>query len=112
MTEERKGELYQFAGALMWAFFPVITILTYNRLPPLVSLGWSTLFSAGFFIVLVAIRNRWKEFLNWKLWLYSFGIVLFIGVIFYSLSFIGLAKTTSGNASIIALFQIFAGFVF
>lgn len=109
--EQRKGEFYIFFGGVLWAFFPVITILSFGKLPSLISLAWSTLFSAVFFFFVVLFRNKWYELWNWELWKYSFLIVLFIGIIFYGLYFIGLTKTSAGNAAIITLFDIFTSFL-
>ena len=112
MKEERKGELFQFGGSILWALFPVITVLTYSSLPSLISLGWSTAISTIFFFVIVVARKRVHELFNWQLWKYIFGVVIFIGVLFYSLFYIGLTKTSPGNASIIALGEVFTSFLF
>ncbi len=110
--ERRKGELYIFSAGFLWAFFPVITLLSYAKLPSIVSLAWTTLFSAIFFAVLMAARNKWNELKSIALWKDTFFIVLLIGVFFYGFFFIGLESTTAGNASIIGLFEVFASFMF
>ncbi len=33
MTTERKGELFTIAGGVLWAFFPIITILSLKIIP-------------------------------------------------------------------------------
>jgi len=110
--EERKGELFIFSEAVLWSFFPIVTVLTYSALPSLASLAWSTLFAAMSFGALVLYRKTWRELLNPILWRYIFFIVLFLGVLFYYFFFTGLSKTTAGNAGIIALFEIFTSFLF
>lgn len=109
-SEERKGELYIFLGSALWSLFPVITILSYSKIPSLYSLAWSTFFSAVFFTIVVLARRTLHELKNWLVWKYSFFVVLIISVLFYGLYFIGLEKTSAGNASIIALFEVFASF--
>ncbi len=110
--EKRKGELYIFGAGFLWAFFPVITLLSYAKLHSLVSLAWTTLISTIFFAILLSIRKKWGELKNVTLWKHTFFVVAFIGVCFYGLYFIGLEGTTAGNASIIALFEVFTAYVF
>jgi drug/metabolite transporter (DMT)-like permease len=112
MTEERKGEWYLVASSAIWAVFPVLTVLTYGVLPSIVSLAWSTVFATLFFFVLLVFKNKWHELLNWKLWQYTFGIVLFLGVLYYVFLYLGLSKTTPGNVSILDLGEVFTSFVF
>ena len=111
ITETRKGELFIFTEGFFWAFFPIITILSYGRLPSLISLGYSTLFASIFFGIIVLFKKTWRDLLNPLMWKYVFIIVLFIGVLFYSFYYIGLTMTTAGNASIIGLFEIFTSFL-
>lgn len=110
--QERTGELYILAETILWAFFPIVTTLAYNSMPPLLTLAWSTLFSGLFFVPLILYRKSWSELKDRNLWRYVAGIVLFIGVLFYGLYFIGLESTTPGNASILAVFEVFTSFVF
>ena len=112
MSHEKKGELYMFTSAFLWSFFPIITVLTYHKVPSLIALGWDTFFSAIFFLVLVAVRNRWHEFNSRYFWKYMFGTSIIIGVLFYGFYFIGLSKTTPGNATIIALTEVLTSFIF
>ena len=112
LSEERKGEVYTFAGALLWAGFPVTVVLSYAMLPSLVSLGWSTGFAALFFAAVMTYRKRWKELRDARLWWNVLMVTLFIGVLFYGLYFIGLETTSPGNAPIIGLFEVFTSFVF
>jgi drug/metabolite transporter (DMT)-like permease len=112
MTKEKKGELSMFVSAFLWAFFPILTVVMYRKLPSIIVLGWDTVFCGIFFIGLIAFRNRWHEFRSWYFWKYAIGASLCIGVLFYGLYFIGLSKTTPGNATIIALSEVLTSFVF
>lgn len=112
MTEKRKGEWFIFSATFIGAFFPIVTVLSFANIPPLISLGWSTAFAALFFGALVLYRKIWHELQNPTLWKYSFAIVLFIGVLVYGLFFLGLEKTTPGNAAIINLFAVCTAFLF
>ena len=112
ISEKTKGELYVYLGAILWAFFPVITILSYRKLPSLISLAWSTFFSIFFFASVVSYKKTWAQLKNPLVWKYIFFIVLFIGVLFYCFYFTGLKTTSAGNSGIIALFEVFTSFLF
>ncbi len=110
-SEKRKGEIYIFMGGFLWAFFPIITILSYAKIPSMISLAWSTFFSAIFFAALVTVRGKWYEILDLELWGYALRIAIFIGLLFYSFYFFGLTRTTAGNSSVVALFDVFTSFM-
>lgn len=96
----------------MWGAFPVIVVLSYSQLSGLISLAWSTVFAAIFFLGIIAYRNKWQEFNNRIFWKYILGVVLFNGILFYSFYYIGLEKTTAGNASLIGLTEILTSYLF
>ncbi len=112
MKPEHKGELFTFGGAIIWSFFPIITILSYIELPSMISLALSTFFVSIFFLVIVIYKKKFSELKNPLLWKYIFWIVFSIGILYYVFYYFGLTKTTSGNASIIALFEICTSFLF
>ncbi|MBI2175397.1 MAG: DMT family transporter [Parcubacteria group bacterium] len=112
LSQERQGEIFIFSEALLWSLFPVITVLSLGSFSPVVALGWSTLFAAVFFGIILAVKKKWKEFKNTsalKDILLATGI---IGILYYLLFFFGLRSTSAGNASIIALSEIFFSFLF
>jgi|SRR3989344_764164 len=112
LSEQRKGELSLFLTAVLNGFLPVVIVLSYAAVPSLVSLLWSTLFAAIFFVAVVSYRQRWKELRNTLLWKYAFFIALIIGVVTYSLYFVALETTTPGNVAIIVLFEVLTSFLF
>ena len=112
LSESRKGESLVGLSGLIWAFFPVITVLSYAWIPSLHSLAWSTLFATLTFAIVVSYRKRWGELRNPQLWKYGLLIAFFIGILFYGLYYVGLETTTPGNAAIIALFEVFTASVF
>ena len=111
MSEERKGELLIFAAGGMWSLFPIITILSYGRLSGLASLAWSTVFATLFLGALMIYRRKTHELLDLRVWKYGLFIAFYIGVLYYSLIFIGLQHTTAGNAAILGLFEVFTSFI-
>lgn len=112
LSESRKGELYIFSGIFIWGLFPVVTALSYAGVPAVISFLWSTVFATVFFATALTYQRRWFEIQNLVLWRYSLYIAFSIGVLFYGFYFLGLEKTTPGNAAIIVLFEVFTAFVF
>jgi drug/metabolite transporter (DMT)-like permease len=112
ISEERKGELLVALAGALWAFFPVITVLSYSWLPALHSLAWSTLFATLIFGAIVVYRRRWPEMRSLTVWKYGFLIAFFLGILFYGFYFIGLETTTPGNAAVLVLFEVFTTSVF
>ncbi len=112
MTRARKGEVSILLSGLLWSFFPVIAILTFSRVTPLFSVAISTLFAACFFAVRLTVSRAWRELRRREAWKGILLTSLFIGVIFYGLFFLGLRRTTAGNAAIISLMEIFFSFFF
>lgn len=112
MIKEHKGELFAFSNAFFQGLFPIITILSYLAMPSIISLAVSTFLSSLFFLVIIIYQKKLHELRNPLLWKYIFYIVFFLGILFYVFSYLGLSRTTSGNASIIALFEICTSYVF
>ncbi len=112
MTETRKGEMAIIAEALLWSVFPVLTIISFAALNPITSLAWSTLFAAVFFGLMVAIKGRVRQIFDPKIWPLTFVPIFFVGWMYYGLYFLGLKFTTAGNASIIALMELFFSYLF
>ena len=108
--EKIKGEWLALLHAVLWAFFPIIMVVSYAKLPSLVSLAWGTMFAAIVFAGIISYRRKWNELKNLLLWKYGCYIALSIGVIFYGLYFIGLEFTTAGNVAILGQFEVFTSF--
>jgi len=107
LDTERKGELCLLSSTLFWGLFPVITILSFTSLTPLISAGLSTLIAALLFGAILTVRQRWHELLIRAAWRDLALTTLFIGFLFYGLIFIGASYTTANNMAIIMLLEIF-----
>jgi drug/metabolite transporter (DMT)-like permease len=112
LTEKQKGELYILGSTFIGALFPIITVLSYRSLPSLISLIGSVFFAGIFFAFVMTFQGLWPQLKNKQVWKYVFYITITNGVIYYSLVFIGLTKTTPGNVSIIGVFEVFTSFLF
>lgn len=107
MKAERAGDLSILAGAALWGIFPVITILSLRALAPLVVFGWSTAVAAVFFAAVVTARGKWREVADRSALKDIVWVIFFTGILYYLLTFVGLKYTSAGNASLIALTEIF-----
>ena len=106
-SRERQGDLFILGSATLWGLFPVITILSYHTVSPLLSLAISSLFAAIFFAALIAYKKNWHELRNHAALKNILLATLFTGILYYLLIFLGLQFTTAGNASIVSLTEIF-----
>ncbi len=106
LTKTQTGELFLVSHALMWSIFPVITTFTFNGLTPLFSAGLSTCISALFFGIFITFKRGWHELNIRSAWKDILLTSLFIGIGFYALLFIGIQKTTAGNAGILTQLEV------
>jgi drug/metabolite transporter (DMT)-like permease len=101
------GEIDILAGAILWSLFPIFSKLSYASVPPLYTAAFSALVAGVFFGLVVSIRKEWKQIKIKSSWKDILLATLIIGVVYYSLMFIGIQKTSAGNVSIIALAEVF-----
>ncbi|MFA6160394.1 MAG: DMT family transporter [Parcubacteria group bacterium] len=112
LNEEKKGEIIIFVEAVLWSLFPVVAILSFKTISPLLSLAWSTLFMTLFFGVILFFKKGWQDLRNREVLKDILLATLILGIIYYLFYFIGLRYTTAGNASLIAQTEIFFSFLF
>lgn len=112
LSKERVGEIFIFFEAVLWGLFPVITVLSQNKLPTLISLGFSTLFSSAFFALVISYKKKWRELRNTSALKDILIATIILGILFYILFFTGLRYTSPGNASILALSEVFFSYLY
>jgi drug/metabolite transporter (DMT)-like permease len=110
MDESAKGDFFILSQTILWSLFPIFTILSFSSLGPLYSASISTFFAAVFFAVTITIKKSWTEVFNKKSLKNILLATFFIGIIYYSLIFLGYNYTTAGNGSIASLMEIFFAF--
>ncbi len=110
-SAQRKGEFAAGGAALLWSFFPILTVLTVSSMPPLFTAAVSTAIAACFFTALVILRGHWRMFFETSVWKDILLATLFIGIIYYGLLFIGYRSTTAGDGAIITLTEAFFTFI-
>ena len=97
---------------MLWGLFPVITVVSFSTLAPIVSLAFSVLFAAVFFGLYITARKKWREMQDTSVWKDYLLMALLIGVWYYGFYFYGLKYTRPGNAALIALLEFFYSFLF
>lgn len=112
MTRERQGELAIFSEASLWALFPIVTILSFNSLPPFLSLGGSLVFATIFFAFLVTVRRKWAEVWQRQTLRETLIFTLINGVIYTGLIYVALQYTSAGNVSLVSLSEVFFSYLF
>lgn len=112
LSTERQGEVIILGEVLLWGLFPVVTVLSMKNVPTLLALAWSILFAAVFFALILSIKRGWPELKNKEAIRDILFATLILGVLYYVLYFSGLRYTSPGNASLIALTEIFFSFCF
>lgn len=109
--EHRIGERFVYVETFLWSFLPIISVLSFASVPVLTSLAWSTLCAVIFLAAVVSYNKAWHEVFQRKIWLHVLLAAIFIDMMYFGLYFIGLEKTTPGNAVIIALFEVFTSYL-
>jgi drug/metabolite transporter (DMT)-like permease len=112
LRPQRQGELSVVSSAVLWGLFPVVTVLSYATLTPLVSLGGSTLFSVLVFAFLLSWRQKWHEVRAGIAFSDILWVIVLNGVLYHVLFFFGLKYTSAGNAAILALTETFFSYLF
>jgi drug/metabolite transporter (DMT)-like permease len=110
LSPQKQGVLFLSGESLLWSLFPIVTAVTVQTVPPVWAAGLATLVAAVFFAVTLTLQGRWKE-IHADAWGYLVLAVLFIGVGYMGLLFIGLRYTSAGNVSLLALMEIFFAFL-
>jgi len=112
LSDERQGEIIIILEALLWGLFPIMTVLALKSIPTLLALAWSTLFGAIFFALIISFKKGWRQLKNKTILKDILFSTLFLGVLYYVFFFFGLQHTSPGNASLIAMTEIFFSFCF
>lgn len=112
ISRERRGEVYILLMSVLWGLFPVITVLSYNSISPLMSLAWSTFFSSLFFAFIITRKKGWRELKNSSAAEDILWTAFLLGIVYYFFYYLALRYTSPGNASLVALTEIFFSFIF
>lgn len=111
-SETRKGEFSAYGATILGSLFPLLTVLTVTKLPPLYAASIATGFAALFFACTLSCRKGWGQMRNGRSsWKNILLATLFNGVIYHGLIFSGFQFTSPGNGAVVGLMEIFFAFV-
>ncbi len=111
LSEKQKGELSLYGQVLLSGLFPVITVLTVSAISPLYAAAIGTALSALFFAAVLTVRRRWALPKSRAVWTDILFAAFFIGIVFYTLIFIGYKHTSAGNGAVMSLMEVFFTFL-
>lgn len=102
------GEGMILLSCFIWAFFPVISKMGYNYVPPILSAAIIHAIIFVFYGVYICIKGQVKILADFSASQWR-DIILgsfLVGPVFYALIFYALAHTSAGNASLFFLFEV------
>jgi len=111
ISEKQKGELSIVGKVLLSSLFPVMTVLTVSVVSPLYAAAIGTGLSAIFFAIVLTARRTWSFPASRTDWMNVLLATFFIGIVFYSLVFIGYKYTSAGNGTVMSLMEVFFTFI-
>lgn len=112
LSETRQGELFMLAESVLGGAFPVIAVIAYNFVSPLVFLALGTFLATLFFAVLMAVQKKWHEIFQKNIWPTILWVALLNGVFYYAIYFMALKYTSAGNVAIISETELLFSFIF
>lgn len=78
--QEKLGIFYALSSNILWAFFPVLTLVTYKAFPSLLALTATTTIAAIFFFIVILVQGKLHELKNLEVLKYGVFIALTIAV--------------------------------
>jgi drug/metabolite transporter (DMT)-like permease len=106
LKETQVGEIFIWLEVTTWAFFPILTSILIQILPPIFSLGISTLLAGLFLLAYTIYKKNLPELINKHAIKDTLIATLILGVIYYSLYTIALQSTTPNNIALLGLTQL------
>lgn len=108
----KQGSLFIALSAFLWGLFPILTSKVGTSLDPLWNSTLSTAISIIPFAILLTFSKRWYELTNKRALIYSLLSATLIGVVYYSLVFIGSSLTSPQNTAILLLLELVTSLIF
>ncbi len=110
-NKQLSWDILIIVSLVMWGFFPIVTKSAMEVLPVILVVALTTFFSFFYYLFFFIKNKEWKYFRVKEWWkdiiLYSFSL----WVIFYGLTFYWVSQTSSINASIFGLSEIFFSYL-
>jgi len=108
---QRRGEYFLLVEEFLWGWFPIVTVLSYRHLAPLWAMAITMFVATLFFAGLMLKKSCLRELAQPKAWL-DLAMASLLILLLFLLLFVGLARTTAGNAALILFLQVFFAFCY
>lgn len=105
------GMPFILVAAVLWASFPVLTVVAFQSLPVFTAAALTTLCSTLFFLCVLLWKPQKKKVSRQCMRDIAFACIT-IGCFYYTLSYVGISLTTPNNAAIVGLSEIFFSYLF
>ncbi len=105
------GMPYILVASVLWASFPVLTIVALKTLPVFTAAALTTFCSTLFFLFLLVLTPQKQKLSKSCVRNIAFACVT-LGVAYYIFTYVGISLTTPGNAAIVMLMEIFFSYLF
>jgi drug/metabolite transporter (DMT)-like permease len=116
MNSDRKteitGDLFILAELFLWSLYPILVVGSKDILPPIFFASISFFIAGISILVLLFLFKRNVLIFPREVWFPMAMGILFIAIIFYSLSFYAGQKTSPGNMAILAQSEVVFSFLF
>lgn len=110
-NKQLKGDFLIIVSLIMWWFFPIVTKNAMEVLPVILVVACTTFFSLFYYGFFFIKNKEWKHFTVKKWWKDLFLYTFFLGIVFYLITFYWISQTSSINASIFGLSEIFFSYL-
>lgn len=111
LSQEQKGELYIIVEAILWGFFPILALKSFNQVPPIMSAALCQLVSMLALATPVYKTKGLKPALKKEALFPILGSTILVGVMFYALVFIASKSSDPVTISILLLFEVPATYI-
>ncbi len=110
-SNEQRGNLICIFQAILWSFFPVVSVAILASVPPIRAAALATFASSLFFAVILTMNGTWSQLLERRAWRGFLVATVCLGIINYGLLSLGLKSTGAGNGGILSLTEVFFSFL-
>ncbi|MBP9850964.1 MAG: DMT family transporter [Candidatus Peribacteraceae bacterium] len=105
------GLSYILLASVLWASFPVFTLIALKSVPLFTAAALTTFFATLFFLFLLIVRPQKTKPSKAAIRDIAFACAI-LGVGYYVFTYVGISLTSPGNAAIVMLMEIFYSYLF
>lgn len=111
ITRFSGGLPYILLASVLWASFPVFTLMALKTVPIFTAAALTTFFATLFFLLLLLLKPQKTKPSRATIRDIAFACAI-LGVGYYVFTYVGISLTSPGNAAIVGLMEIFYSYLF